>query len=281
MAQLFLQGRLKLILNGENPVQCKLIGGNRTNGLLGFADLCSIFPSSINDHNVRRNAYSRKGIFIASAKGNSRNSVNGKVNESVLHERSDDFDDFDDDFDDDDFSCFRGLVLDIAYRPVNVVCWKRAICLEFMDKADVLEYYDQTVNSPNGSFNIPAVLRVRHLLQVMKRKRVRNTLSRKNIFYRDDYMCQYCKSTNNLTIDHVIPVSQGGEWEWENLVTACAKCNSKKGHKTLEEVHMSLVKSPKAPKDYDILAIPLTSAAVRMLKIRKGTPEEWRQYLPN
>ncbi|XP_057543044.1 uncharacterized protein LOC130821343 isoform X2 [Amaranthus tricolor] len=232
MAQLFLQGRLKLILNGENPVQCKLIGGNRTNGLLGFADLCSIFPSSINDHNVRRNAYSRKGIFIASAK-------------------------------------------------VNVVCWKRAICLEFMDKADVLEYYDQTVNSPNGSFNIPAVLRVRHLLQVMKRKRVRNTLSRKNIFYRDDYMCQYCKSTNNLTIDHVIPVSQGGEWEWENLVTACAKCNSKKGHKTLEEVHMSLVKSPKAPKDYDILAIPLTSAAVRMLKIRKGTPEEWRQYLPN
>ena len=120
MAQLFLQGRLKLILNGENPVQCKLIGGNRTNGLLGFADLCSIFPSSINDHNVRRNAYSRKGIFIASAKGNSRNSVNGKVNESVLHERSDDFDDFDDDFDDDDFSCFRGLVLDIAYRSV---CW--------------------------------------------------------------------------------------------------------------------------------------------------------------
>lgn len=87
-------------------------------------------------------------------------------------------------------------------------------------QADVLEYYDQTVNSPNGSFNIPAVLRVcvgdsfflcllwifidqlilvevvffsfqvPHLLQVMKRKRVMNSLSRKNILYRDDYMCQ-------------------------------------------------------------------------------------------
>ncbi|KAI4330597.1 hypothetical protein MLD38_028872 [Melastoma candidum] len=62
--------------------------------------------------------------------------------------------------DDDELSCFRGLVLDLAYRPVNVVCWRRAICLEFMENADMLEYYDQTVNSPSGSFYIPAVLRV-------------------------------------------------------------------------------------------------------------------------
>uniref|UniRef100_A0A803MN23 HNH nuclease domain-containing protein n=1 Tax=Chenopodium quinoa TaxID=63459 RepID=A0A803MN23_CHEQI len=165
-------------------------------------------------------------------------------------------------------------LLNTGFQPVNVVCWKRAICLEFTEKADVLEYYDQTVNSPNGSFNIPAVLRV------MKRKKVRNILSRKNIFYRDDYMCQYCKVTNNLTIDHVVPIARGGKWEWENLVTACIRCNSKKGHKTLEEANMNLVKAPKAPKDYDILAIPLTSATVRMLKIKKGTPQEWRQYLP-
>uniref|UniRef100_A0A803MMB1 HNH nuclease domain-containing protein n=1 Tax=Chenopodium quinoa TaxID=63459 RepID=A0A803MMB1_CHEQI len=150
-------------------------------------------------------------------------------------------------------------------RPVNVVCWKRAICLEFTEKADVLEYYDQTVNSPNGSFNIPAVLRVPHLLQVMKRKKVRNVLSRKNIFYRDDYMCQYCKVTNNLTIDHVVPIARGGKWEWENLVLA---------------VEIKLLILFPAPKDYDILAIPLTSATVRMLKIKKGTPQQWRQYLP-
>ncbi|PQQ02417.1 hypothetical protein Pyn_02412 [Prunus yedoensis var. nudiflora] len=75
--------------------------------------------------------------------------------------------------------------------------------------------------------------------------------------------------------------------DWENpnycwlasQVTACARCNSKKGQKTLEEANMKLTKVPKAPKDYDILAIPLTSAAIKMLKMRKGTPEEWLQYL--
>ncbi|GER48791.1 HNH endonuclease [Striga asiatica] len=188
------------------------------------------------------------------------------------------------DFDDieiDELAAFRGLVLDISYRPVNVVCWKRAICLEFMDKADVLEYYDQTVNSPSGSFYIPAVLRVPHLLQVVKRRTVKRGLSRKNILNRDNFMCQYCSSCENLTVDHVLPIARGGKWTWENLVTACAKCNSKKGQKTLEEVNMRLMKVPKAPKDYDILAIPLTSQAIKMLKMRKGMPEEWQQYLSN
>ncbi|CAN8244545.1 unnamed protein product [Cochlearia groenlandica] len=184
-----------------------------------------------------------------------------------------------DDDDDDALSCFRGLVLDISYRPVNVVCWKRAICLEFMDKADVLEYYDQTVNSPSGSFYIPAVLRVPHLLQVIKRRRVKNSLSRKNILLRDDYTCQYCSARENLTIDHVIPISRGGQWTWQNLVAACSRCNSKKGQKTVEEAHMKLHKTPKEPKEYDIVAIPLTNAAIRMLRSTKGTPEEWHQYL--
>ncbi|MBA0751935.1 hypothetical protein Gogos_000822, partial [Gossypium gossypioides] len=145
--------------------------------------------------------------------------------------------------------------------------------------ADVLEYYDQTVNSPSGSFYIPAVLRVPHLLQVVKRRRIRSNLSRKNVLFRDNFTCQYCSARDNLTIDHVLPVARGGEWKWENLVTACAKCNSKKGQKTLKEANMKLIKVPKAPKDYDILAIPLTSSAMRMLRKRNGTPEEWRQYL--
>ncbi|MQL85688.1 hypothetical protein Taro_018211 [Colocasia esculenta] len=62
-------------------------------------------------------------------------------------------------------------------------------------------------------------------------------------------------------------------------VTACAKCNSRKGQKTLEQANMKLLKVPKASKDYDILAIPLTTAALKMLKSRKGVPEEWLQYL--
>ncbi|EER95913.1 hypothetical protein BDA96_02G046800 [Sorghum bicolor] len=179
----------------------------------------------------------------------------------------------------DELSGFRGLVLDLSYRPVNVVCWKRAICLEFIGKADVLEYYDQTVSSPSGSFYIPAVLRVPQLLQVVKRRRVKQSLSRKNILYRDDFTCQYCSSGDNLTIDHVIPISRGGKWEWENLVTACARCNSRKGQKTPEQANMKLLKIPRAPKEYDIMAVPLTKSAFRTLKRNHGLPEVWLQYL--
>ncbi|WVZ62049.1 hypothetical protein U9M48_011837 [Paspalum notatum var. saurae] len=179
----------------------------------------------------------------------------------------------------DELSGFRGLVLDLSYRPVNVVCWKRAICLEFIGKAHVLEYYDQTVSSPSGSFYIPAVLRVPQLLQVVKRRRVKQSLSRKNILFRDEFTCQYCSSGENLTIDHVIPISRGGKWEWENLVAACARCNSRKGQKTLEQANMKLRKIPRAPKEYDIMAVPLTKSAFRTLKRDHGLPEEWLQYL--
>ncbi|KAH9331167.1 hypothetical protein KI387_003275, partial [Taxus chinensis] len=116
-----------------------------------------------------------------------------------------------------DLSYFRGLVLDLYYRPINIVCWRRAICMEFLEKADVLEYYDQTVSSPGGSFNIPAVLRLASFVHVPKRRHVRIQLSRKNIYGRDLFTCQYCGSKKDLTIDHILPVSRGGKWIWENL----------------------------------------------------------------
>ncbi|XP_015971060.1 uncharacterized protein LOC107494528 [Arachis duranensis] len=289
MAQFTTHGRLKLLFNGESVSPC-----------LGHKDPFHYKCRSIHTHKRRvRYIGSSARIYHASSSHRGRISrcyakaprING--NEVVHEECYDNDDDEDEDeheysyedgdvddvFEDDGLSCFRGLVLDISYRPVNVVGWKRAICLEFMEKADVLEYYAKTVSSPSGSFYIPAVLRVPHLLQVVKRRIVKNNLSRKNILFRDNYTCQYCSSHENLTIDHVVPTARGGEWTWENLVTACSKCNSKKGQKTLEEAKMTLNKIPKAPKEYDILAMPLTSAALRMLTIRKGTPEEWRQYL--
>ncbi|CAL1356490.1 unnamed protein product [Linum trigynum] len=288
MAQFTAQGRLKLLLNSDGG-RYKLVGG-------AFGDGFRSFHLHNGKLKFLGSATTKLHVFSASDKPRTRSkfyaearlsSCGDSESESESESGSEgDGGSYDDDdfygtgFDTDELACFRGLVLDISYRPVNVVCWKRAICLEFMEKADVLEYYDRTVNSPSGSYYIPAVLRVPHLLQVVKRRRIKNTLSRKNILHRDGYVCQYCSSSENLTIDHVFPVSRGGEWKWENLVTACSKCNSKKGQKTLDEVNMKLKKLPKAPKDYDLLAIPLTGAALRMLRRRKGTPDEWRQYLP-
>ncbi|KAK7377803.1 hypothetical protein VNO80_03235 [Phaseolus coccineus] len=282
MAQFTTQGRLKLLFNGEGVssileqkdpflYKCRSVQTNkrRTRCMGSSTRIYYASTSSLCNKSNRCNA------------GASSSAGNGSVHDEYDEDEDEDdgYDEDDDVFDRDGLSCFRGLVLDIAYRPVNVVGWKRAICLEFMEKADVLEYYAKTVNSPSGSFYIPAVLRVPHLLQVVKRRIIKSNLSRKNILFRDNYSCQYCSSRENLTIDHVVPAALGGEWTWENLVTACAKCNCKKGKKTLEEVKMKLIKVPKAPKDYDILAIPLTAAALRMLTLRKGTPEEWRQYL--
>ncbi|KAI3706524.1 hypothetical protein L6452_24326 [Arctium lappa] len=253
------------------------IYGGRSCGGLRISEKRRI--TRLSNHNYNRITTRSTRVF-ASASGSKSKDTKGTERNAVVDQEAI-YDELlgDPDYDSDDLSWFRGLVLDISYRPINVVCWKRAICLEFMEKADVLEYYDQTVNSPNGSFFIPAVLRVPHLLQVVKRRKIMSTLSRKNILARDDFSCQYCSSTVNLTIDHVIPISRGGEWKWENLVTACLSCNSKKGHKTPEEANMKLHKTPKAPKDYDVIAIPLTNTAIKLLRMRKGTPEEWLQYL--
>ncbi|KAF9670259.1 hypothetical protein SADUNF_Sadunf13G0049800 [Salix dunnii] len=304
MAQFTAQGRLKLPFNNDGA-NWKLLGNDFVGGLRSF---------QTQKRKIRFLGTSGTRLYSASSLSKKPKHFYTEASQSV----SDVNDESEKDYERDELACFRGLVLDISYRPVNVVCWRRAICLEFMEKlvshanfvstmrkpskhdnakllfslskndhvalvgsmlADVLEYYDQAVNSPSGSFYIPAVLRVPHLLQVVKRRRIKSNLSRKNILYRDNFTCQYCSSRENLTIDHVLPTARGGEWKWENLVAACAKCNSKKGQKTPEEANMKLSKAPKAPKDYDILAIPLTSAAIRMLRMRKGMPEEWQQYL--
>lgn len=287
MARFTANGRLRPFISNDGitiKVECKL-GSSRSCWGLRFCDGFSI-PAEF-QQTRQRSCSSRMYASSSSSSSSSSKSKHLKEDEdgNASRRRTKDgiFDDimYDDDpeFERDELACFRGLVLDISYRPVNVVCWKRAICLEFMEKADVLEYYDQTVNSPNGSFYIPAVLRVPHLLQVVKRRRVKRSLSRKNIFFRDNFICQYCSSTENLTIDHIVPIARGGEWTWENLVTACSRCNSRKGQKMPEEANMKLTKVPKAPKDVDIVAIPLTTKAIKMLKMKKGTPEEWHQYL--
>ncbi|OVA16408.1 HNH endonuclease [Macleaya cordata] len=274
MAQFTAQGRLKPLLNGDRVLSFGFETKDPFQGKVGlgvrFMDTHQIH---FHKKKIRYNGSSR----IFSSLGKKSSSSNAEERLGV----GNDGEDIDEvcDFETDELSSFRGLVLDISYRPVNVICWRRAICLEFMEKADVLEYYDQTVNSPSGSFYIPAVLRVPHLLQVVKRRKIKQNLSRKNILFRDVFTCQYCSSRESLTIDHVLPISRGGEWKWENLVTACARCNSRKGQKTVEEANMKLIKVPKAPKDYDILAIPLTTAAIKMLRTRKGMPNEWRQYL--
>ena len=105
-------------------------------------------------------------------------------------------------------SRYRALILDSSYRPIDVVNWQRAICMDLLSKADVLEYYDATVSSVSAEFFLPAVMRARTYLSGRKVGRLgRVTLNRRNILLRDNFSCQYCgrRGSSGLTLDHVIP----------------------------------------------------------------------------
>eukprot|EP01025_Chloroclados_australasicus_P032811 TRINITY_DN3333_c0_g1_i1.p1 TRINITY_DN3333_c0_g1~~TRINITY_DN3333_c0_g1_i1.p1 ORF type:complete len:265 (+),score=4.12 TRINITY_DN3333_c0_g1_i1:429-1223(+) len=169
-------------------------------------------------------------------------------------------------------SRYRALVLDSAYQPVEVINWQRAICMDIVGKVDVLEYYDITVNSSSDEFYLPAVVRVR--IYIQKFKQCGPPITRKNILIRDRHMCQYCGSQDNLSIDHLIPVSKGGSWAWNNLVTACQVCNNKKGDKTLEQLGWKLKKIPKTPSLSDGAFV-----SGRTISRDCQPPEEWQNYL--
>lgn len=149
--------------------------------------------------------------------------------------------------------------------------WQRAIILWFQEKVDVLEYHDVKVSSTSQSFSLPSVLILRKYIRPRFNNGVR--ASRQNIFLRDEYRCQYCYkpfAKKLLTVDHVHPISRGGQNTWENMVAACSKCNNKKANRTPREAGMKLYKKPVQPN------WPLSD---ENLSPRRFMPEQWRDYL--
>jgi len=146
-----------------------------------------------------------------------------------------------------DESLHRCLVLDVSFQPINVIGWERALCMELLGKADVLEIHeDVEVHSAHASFMLPAVLRVREYLGKYENRSVNPT--RRNVLLPDENQCQYCGTRKGpITIDHVVPLVRGGKGTWTNLVAACAKCNNRKGHKHLKDTGMRLKREPREP----------------------------------
>lgn len=138
------------------------------------------------------------------------------------------------------------LVLNQNYEPLNVCNVRRAIVLVFDGKAEVLETHPVALRSSGRTFPFPSVIRMTYLI---RRPRPRVKLTRREIFIRDQFTCQYCgRHGGDLTIDHVHPRSLGGGHSWENLVTACKACNHRKGGKTLAQARMSLRTVPREPR---------------------------------
>ena len=163
------------------------------------------------------------------------------------------------------------LVLDPGFTPIKVISWRRALCLMFLDKAEVLAHYDREVRSVTRSFAAPSVVRllaaVRPGPQVVR-------FSRKNVYLRDGFRCQYCGvvyGDHELTLDHVVPRVCGGKTTWTNVVTACGACNRRKGGRTPEQAGLPLRTKPARPK-----WTPMTLA--QRLPAH-DVPEAWRAWL--
>ena len=103
------------------------------------------------------------------------------------------------------------LLLNATYEPIKIISWKKAITLLFLGKAEMLERQDEDIRSTNDVHALPSVLRLYRRVRV-PRKPVQ--FSRGNVYRRDGYTCQYCAqkfSPSQLTFDHVMPRSRGGE----------------------------------------------------------------------
>lgn len=139
--------------------------------------------------------------------------------------------------------------------------------LLFKTKAEIVANNNgKVISSVNSKIPIPSIIRLSRYIHIPKKK---IELSRKNILRRDNFQCQYCGITsNNLTIDHIIPKSRGGTDSWDNLVAACNSCNNKKGNQTPEEAGLKLLHKPRKPNH--ILFIRSLAGKIY---------EDWKPYL--
>lgn len=180
------------------------------------------------------------------------------------------------------------LLVNADYSPLGIISWKRAIVWsikhEDSDKygIEIIDFYkNDHIVCVDKKIPIPAVAKTRRYFKI---KNQPITFSRKNIFVRDNYSCQYCGKhleARELTYDHVVPKSKWfsethSPTNWTNIVTACVPCNRKKGNRTPKEANMPLINKPSVPNK-NMLYLPILHSLNR---IKNEIPDEWIIYLP-
>jgi 5-methylcytosine-specific restriction endonuclease McrA len=159
------------------------------------------------------------------------------------------------------------LVLNVNFEPLNVCNTARAMGLLTMGKAEILQNGRGVVRTPSRTYERPSVIRLRYMVH---RPRPHVRLSKREIFRRDGFRCQYCgRPSAHLTLDHVIPRYRGGVHTWENLVSACPPCNRRKGHRTPQEAGMTLFSRPAEP----------AATALYLYGQYLQSNQEWTPYL--
>ena len=190
------------------------------------------------------------------------------------------------------------LVLNKMFMAIHIISVRRAFCLLVKDLAEVVsledgqfstysfktwrevsEYRlnnfrqedDDWVRTVSTAIQVPRVIRLVGYERLPKQT---VKFNRRNIFARDNNQCQYCGkkfATSDLSLDHIVPRSQGGGSSWENVVCACIKCNVRKGGRTPKQAHMGLIRKPEKPKRSPLLNMKLTSKKY----------QSWKTFLDN
>jgi 5-methylcytosine-specific restriction endonuclease McrA len=163
------------------------------------------------------------------------------------------------------------LVLNASYEPINICGARRALVLVLKGVARTEEEHGLVLHAQRNRIAMPSVIRLLEYRRIPYQTRA---LSRKNILLRDRNTCQYCGevfSPADLTLDHVIPRSRGGDSTWENLVACCRPCNRRKGNRMLDEMDdMILLREPRP------FSLHTSRQIMRMLG--RGD-DRWRKYL--
>jgi 5-methylcytosine-specific restriction endonuclease McrA len=136
----------------------------------------------------------------------------------------------------------------LSYYPLSLWPWQTAVKAVFLERVDIVREYEREVRSVNHAIRLPSVIALRQYVRPSQFP----AFTRFNLFLRDRFTCQYCGSGQELTFDHVVPRAQGGRTTWENVSTACAPCNLRKGGRTPRQAHMALMTEPYRPSSWQL-----------------------------
>jgi 5-methylcytosine-specific restriction endonuclease McrA len=159
----------------------------------------------------------------------------------------------------------QSLVLNATYEPLGVISGRRAVVLVLSEKAVSVEDGENLVHSVSCSLAVPLVVRLTRYVRVPYRSGV--PLTRRGVFARDGGRCVYCGNAAT-SLDHVVPRCRGGEHVWENVVSACSRCNHLKADRDITTLGWRLRRQPREP----------TGAAWRVLGTGRCDPA-WERWL--
>ncbi len=179
----------------------------------------------------------------------------------------------------------RVLVLNASYEPLSLIPVRRAVILLMQSKAELVECARRrAIRSVGKKWPLPLIIRLSYFVFVPSRSA---PPTRNAVMLRDGHRCGYCgqvASRHRMTIDHVVPRSQGGTHSWSNLITACHRCNQRKGHHRPEQVNMQMKWQPSQPSHVSLILLRNPVAAERyryyMSRIVEGEPATTPRFQP-